>query len=100
MDNLALYLLVSLFFVVGMMVQFAVSLLLYRRDTEKRCKNNQISFDGYDCRKEQKTIELERPNAFKRGWPQITSRTVDIIASISFPVAYIIFNIAYWASLY
>ena len=114
MDNLALYLLVSLFFVVGMMVEFAISLLLYRRNTGQRIKKNQIGLDGHGNRNEQKSNGLELPNGSKRGetylerierknqepgWPQISSNTVDIIASILFPFAYIVFNVAYWASL-
>ena len=117
MDNLALYLLVSLFFVVGMMFEFAIALLLYRRNTEIRNKLNQINVGGLDYRKDSEVSVLERKgskNGLIRGetylerferkqrepaWPDISSNTVDIIASFLFPFAYLIFNIGYWASL-
>ena len=114
MDNLALYLLVSLFFVVGMMVEFAIALLLYRRDMEHVNKKNQIDFDCLETRKNAKGGIIERRNGSIKGennlgrqarkqpgplWIQISSNRVDAIASVLFPFAYIIFNVVYWASL-
>ena len=114
MDNLALYILVSLFFVVGMMVEFAIALLLYRRNMDHVNKKNQKGCINPETRKDSKSSILERRNGSHRGetylerkerkqreqsWPHISSNSVDIVASILFPFAYIIFNIAYWASL-
>ena len=100
-----------------MMFEFAIALLLYRRNTEKRNKWNQIDVGGLDYRKDSEISVLERKgskNGLIRGetylerfekkqreptWPDISSNTVDIIASFLFPFAYLIFNIGYWVSL-
>jgi hypothetical protein len=61
------------------MVEFVVVLLAHRN-----CTNNKI--DDKDRKKGSKDVKIS-PNY------------IDIMASIIFPVAYILFNIGYWSSL-
>ena len=96
------------------MVEFAIALLLYRRDMEHMNKKNQIDFDCLENRKNSKGGIIERRNGSMKGennlgrqarqqheplWIQISSNRVDVIASVLFPLAYIIFNVVYWTSL-
>lgn len=118
MDNLGLYLLVSLFFVVGMMVEFAIALVVSRNCENTVFSNENDMKDGNRrtsqykvdmiLKGKQKRVDSVDGNGFKRPSldrrnvqpvPRVTSTMIDITASILFPVAYTIFNITYWCSL-
>ena len=76
MDKLGLYLLVSLFFVMATMIEFVIVLLVYRNSTKNKVSNKL------------------RMNDTKEG--NVLANHIDVIASIAFPLSYLIFNIGYW----
>ena len=102
----------SLVFVVGIMLEFAVALLVHRhsemknfprpiKDIENQ-KQNLAQF-----KREFKTkIGMIKGNGSNNACQQdqqtcrrVTSNTVGIVASVLFPLAYSIFNAVYWSQL-
>ena len=142
-----MYLLVSLFFVVATMVEFAVALLIKRSTGNVKItkqlgskstlgvKTSSDKLNSSKVAMENKKItigdgsfqaslsknnakyplnnllldrKLSKPSedgcfnlvetTFK-SWPKISSNTIDIMASILFPLSYMIFNVIYWSML-
>ncbi len=111
MDYLGIYLLVSLVFVVGIMVEFAIALLVHRYSEKKIVPDTIIDSRNQNRnkfrfkRKNQNQIGLIKKNAYdnachleQQTWRGITANTIDIAASVLFPLAYIIFNAVYWCA--
>jgi hypothetical protein len=108
MTALGIYLLISLFFVVGGMIEFAILLFLLRR-SENSSYGKEISnnfANKIDARNENEYNDDRRnarnsnssTAAFKNDSFEfiICARKIDFIATIVFPITYSVFNIIYW----
>ena len=111
MDNLGVYILVSWFFVVGMMLEFAIALIIYRnydvkispnpiddKDSEKR--RNPLHYLEEQKHIDTRASKLTSPDKKKLPlFRNMSYNKIDIIASFLFPMAYACFNIIYWGSM-
>ena len=120
MTALGMYLFISLFFVVGGMVEFAVLVFMLRRSENKSLKacifeNHLTGNDNTDHLLEYTEDRMSLKSSFKsRSASQYNQKaktakvttfkmsfhdysyTIDFAAMIIFPITYIFFNIIYW----
>ena len=82
MTALGVYLLVSLLFVIGTMIEFAVVLFLER----KLEVNQRVNMEP------KRVIKVPRLFPFKRKVAKI-----DLVALVLFLSLYVLFNVAYWS---
>ena len=115
MTAIGIYLLISLFFVVGAMVEFAVLLFLLRRSEKSSYlkekgglssskSNSKHPIECKEIKRIASTIHRQESStryfddSFKDNLNDFFtySSTIDLAAAAIFPLAYIIFNIVYW----
>ena len=109
MTALGIYLLISLFFVVAGMVEFAILLFLLRRSENSSYKKGlPISFNNkLDARNTNEYNEERRNVSYNSNSSGVAiknesvdfiicARKIDFTATILFPIAYSVFNIIYW----
>ena len=82
MTALGVYLLVSLFFVIGTLVEFAVVLFWERKLELNQRVNFEITHD----------LQARRLLQFK-----LTAAKIDLVSLLLFFVCYVLFNMIYWS---
>ena len=116
-DNIGLYLLVSLFFVVAAMVEFSIVVIISRRENvqigsadnahdkdrqgtkdEVQNFNNALFESLFGSAGQFDLIKGLKKKITKGRFEQTrsSSKTMDLVSSFVFPLAYAIFNIYYW----
>ena len=124
-DKLGVYLLVSLFFVVATMIEFAVALLLQRNSRKRKVEfeksKTKISMQNTSLKRNLSQMEIVPPptiDALFKSRKEVISQPseclyfneqcknakfftsyyncIDILASVLFPTLYAVFNIVYW----
>ena len=117
MTALGVYLLTSLFFVVGGMAEFAILIFMLRRSEKLSCnkcmldsgKNNKDQPFQYTEDRRSSKSSFKRSNSQRRQCQMSSPKShsivgsfkdysykIDFTASIVFPITYILFNIFYW----
>ena len=111
MTALGKYILMSLFFVVVGMAEFAILLFLLRRTENsahrRRFRPNlskQLNHPSeHECNEDRRNVSINSNSASathgNKGlhFNSISTR-IDLIATITFPLAYVLFNIFYWTT--
>ena len=118
-DNIGLYLLVSLFFVVAAMVEFSIVVIISRRENMQigsadsandkdgqgrrdavQNFNNALfeSLFGSDGQFGFVKTMKKKITQGKFEETKSSSKTLDLVSSFVFPIAYAIFNAYYWCS--
>ena len=62
---------------------------------EKQGQSNKNDKNGFNLA----SMDIHRKTRKQKPLQKITSNTIDIISFFVFPLAYAIFNVAYWSSL-